>query len=634
MRFRSRGNVFAFAALAAFLASASAADLWIYPKQPSGLGILFSPSDGGDGDGDGDGGMTLAATPDFWWKLDEANGIVADNSGSYGTPSDYDATLFSQGSGGAYTWLGGTESWGSGGITGGIRLDNSSSSNFDAFDVANPLPLAGAGKVTIAYWAERATLVSDHHIFFQGTNYFTSGYQYKVGSQGGVNWRALINGGEYLEIGDYYPTGEKHHFVAVLDFSLSGGELAVYVDGGATPDFTFDVPGADIASMSGVIATIACSAGDSTASRDNPWDGKLADLRLWLDAATGAEANQIYLNTLGGSGVQVSASDAGAGSDVFAMLAGVRATETASGSDSQPGPVALIDAIDTGSGADAVHVLVTLALADSGSGAETLSLLQQLVVLAADAAAGSDAATLSVGLVQADSAVGVDGPLLSVSIGAGDTASAEELLTKLEQLLVSASDIAIAVDGPAILAGLSASDAGSGAELPLIFASVAVVDVGSGADAAQLLGAIIKTALDTGAGSDGLLLSAILTHGDAATGSDSGSVGIQIASTDAGAGADIASKLALVIKSIADSASGSDAVDMAVTLRGFDLGAADDLGSVAALMRAIEAAGGSDITIASDATTKLVALRFAFARRDMQFDFAARRVDFNLTQVH
>lgn len=369
------------------------------------------------------------------------------------------------------------------------------------------------------------------------------------------------------------------------------------------------------------------------------------------------------------SGTQQTVTDSGSGVDAQIMNGGLSLSDIGVAADAPPVPGAMLDALDTGAGADALQVSLTLAVADSGSGAEMLSVLQQMLALASDAAGGSDTPNLSVGLSQADSAASVDGPLLlSVNIAASDAASAVDLLNKLEQLLITSSDTIIAVDGPSIHAGLLAFDLTAGAETQTISAGLSLPDLGSGsenqaifaefllpdtgageetrsvsallaiadavagADAAQRLGAIIKSALDAGAGSDGTSLSVTISNNDAMSGGEASVIAVQISSTDAGAGTDITDKLALIVKSLSDSGLGSESAELTITLRGFDTGDISDSSAVSTLLSAIDSAGGVDVAVSSDTSTQLIGICFAFASKSMEFTAKTRSITFNLIE--
>jgi len=271
------------------------------------LGFLLRPAnlqaDFIRGAGGGAPPSGLASTPDFWWKLDETSGTAVANSGSYGTPSDYDGTVLQTGSGGTYSWSGSGESWGNG-ITGGIELTPVRvDTEFYCIDIDNSLPLYGEEKVTLAFWAERtgSLTLGDPRAFFQGYSFAEIGHTFMAGGHSGYdNFRTRINGAtQAVSTGTQYALNTKTHFVISVDFSRSGDELHVYQDGGTTPDWTFALSGSAIRADSGFdIALIGCSADSSFFSRYNPWFGKLADVRIWLDAATGDDADAIYNNSL------------------------------------------------------------------------------------------------------------------------------------------------------------------------------------------------------------------------------------------------------------------------------------------------------------------------------------------------
>ena len=239
--------------------------------------------------------MPLAATPDWWWKLNETSGSSALNSGAYGTPSHYNGTL--TGFSGSY-WLGASESWGAGGITGGLSFDGVD----DFIAVANALPLGGLSKVTFSAWTTRLA-VGDYPRIIQNGNGVSSGNaQYQISSWN-QRYRQRVNGGTYLTDGTHWTTA-KRHVVVVLDLSLSSDQIKVYFDGQRTPSLVYTTSVGSVINPNSDYPGILCIIGAN--QRDNPggdanartyyWPGKLCDIRIWRDAATPDEVEDIYNN--------------------------------------------------------------------------------------------------------------------------------------------------------------------------------------------------------------------------------------------------------------------------------------------------------------------------------------------------
>ncbi len=116
------------------------------------------------------------------------------------------------------------------------------------------------------------------------------------------DFRARLQDSTFTTSGTHYPVNTQVHTVVVLDFGLSGNELKVYFNGETTPTLSYNVTGTALSSMSGAIMSLGASASEVASSRANPIIGKLADVRVWLDAATGDEVASIYANTLGTGG--------------------------------------------------------------------------------------------------------------------------------------------------------------------------------------------------------------------------------------------------------------------------------------------------------------------------------------------
>lgn len=248
----------------------------------------------------------LRITPDFRWKLDETIGTVAYNTGSYGTPSDYNGTVFDNGTS-IFLWFGGTETWGSGGVTGGIGLFPAADTIADStgIDIDTNLPLDGLKKMTLTCWSENGGGGSqDGRLFFNGRTWNETGHVVMLGYSGFEDIRTRINGDTQLDDAGNEYTTEKVHWSMVIDYTLATEQLKLYKNG--VKVYTVDdLPGTEIDESLATdgsgeyISIIGASTGSSNAIRGNSFYGAIADMRIWMgEAATDAEIEAIYNNSL------------------------------------------------------------------------------------------------------------------------------------------------------------------------------------------------------------------------------------------------------------------------------------------------------------------------------------------------
>jgi hypothetical protein len=137
---------------------------------------------------------------------------------------------------------------------------------------------------------------------------------------------------------------------------------------------------------------------------------------------------------------------------------------------------------DTGAGADAVTVTVTLTVTDTGSGADAVTVAASATL--AETATAGDQLGANVGAPLGDTASGTDAASVSATVGLAETASGADALSVVVQAALS--EAAAALDALGVTATLTLTDTGTASDtVTAVDDSVAnktLTDVAVGAD--------------------------------------------------------------------------------------------------------------------------------------------------------
>ena len=322
--------------------------------------------------------------------------------------------------------------------------------------------------------------------------------------------------------------------------------------------------------------------------------------------------------------------------------------DAASGSDSV-GPITVDLAIaDAGAGSEALPISVSLAVADTGSAVDTLDIITDLVKSISDTASGADSISgLTVDLAVADSGTGAEALGISVTLSGTDSGSAVDAVDGLSALLKSIADTATGSDAiGSLTVGLAVADTGAGSDAPQLDVSFALADSGSGADAVSLIQDTLKSISDTGSGLDALTgLSVGLVIADVGAGADQPQISATFALADAGSGADAIALVMDALKSVSDSGSGLDALaGLNISLTVADVGAGAESQALTASVPISDAATAieqtamsvtlalTDTAAGADAAAfaEIVKLIFSFTPRRAEFSMTQRNAEFEL----
>jgi hypothetical protein len=217
----------------------------------------------------------------------------------------------------------------------------------------------------------------------------------------------------------------------------------------------------------------------------------------------------------------------------------------------------------------------------------------------------------------------------------------------------NATDYGAGADSsPGVSVGLSVSENGAGGESLVIAVALAISDTGNALDVVQLASEILKSVTDLASSSDLIgAVSVACATSDTATAAEAMAAGIavqlsdaagaadtiyiaaEVVALDTGTGIDALAVLQAALKAIADSSTGIDDPVIAVTLNIAEIGYGTDAHAIGALLAVLDAAGAIDASIHYDIASRIVAIRFALARRAVVHQFRAREIHFSLLRV-
>lgn len=172
---------------------------------------------------------------------------------------------------------------------------------------------------------------------------------------------------------------------------------------------------------------------------------------------------------------------------------------------------------DAGSGADAVTLSVTGAVADTGAAADVLAVPAQVLALS-DAGTGTDAPAVSVAGAAGDSGAGADVVTVAVLVTLADAGAGTDATTVAGSASVQLSEAGTGTDQLAVSAALPAADTGAGTDAAAVTVLLVLADAGAGADLLKTGGVFLA---DAGSAADALALGAVtLALADAGAGAD------------------------------------------------------------------------------------------------------------------
>ncbi|MCU7839774.1 MAG: hypothetical protein KZQ94_10410 [Candidatus Thiodiazotropha sp. (ex Troendleina suluensis)] len=123
-----------------------------------------------------------------------------------------------------------------------------------------------------------------------------------------------------------------------------------------------------------------------------------------------------------------------------------------------------VSASDSGSVTDAAAISVNLSVQEIGSGLDSVSALTEILKTVIDSGAGVDQTITSASLDASDNGTGADQLTLAVNLAVSDVGTGSELLSKLEQFLLSVSDAGTSTESIALDVNVSAQDMGLGVD--------------------------------------------------------------------------------------------------------------------------------------------------------------------------
>lgn len=305
-----------------------------------------------------------------------------------------------------------------------------------------------------------------------------------------------------------------------LGVAATGSETGTSTD--ATPAQGRSVPetgaGVDLLSAAGRAAVdsgAGTDAGSSTTAATGTETGSALDVvaaqgRAPVETGSGSDApGGIVLSPVSDSGtgsdsasvevglVNISADDAGIGTDAAAVTAVSSGTETGTGSDA--GTVAAAaSGTDSGSGVDAGSLAVAVAGTETGLGTDQGSVLAQGAdKVGTETGTSTETAGVAAALSSSDTGSSVDGGAAQALISASETGSGTDT-TPGPAVTVSASDSGTASDALAAR-GIASADLGEGVDVSTLAALVVTLDAGTGTDSAGGQG---RASFDLGVGVD------------------------------------------------------------------------------------------------------------------------------------
>lgn len=246
---------------------------------------------------------TGIGAPDHWWKFTESAGTTVED---HGDATDIDGTLAGSNVGSSHTWEP-AEDMGSiwtGALEQIANLTSADSSSARRVELASNPDFNSASKFTLCMWLNKYSAGSqptDQRLFSQADSWGEDDHVVMFGFTSGDTFRARLrtaSGDTSTYVFNESATDDTDiHACLVLDLTLNGNELVLYIDG--TSAETENVSGTQIYDdVNGTIYTFLL-AQKAANNYSSPFNGLIADMRLWIGtAATADDVDDIYNDAL------------------------------------------------------------------------------------------------------------------------------------------------------------------------------------------------------------------------------------------------------------------------------------------------------------------------------------------------
>lgn len=242
------------------------------------------------------------------------------------------------------------------------------------------------------------------------------------------------------------------------------------------------------------------------------------------DAGAGSEAHSVTATVPAsdsGAGTETTAttaattaSDSGSGTEIHSVTAAVPSSESGSGTEAHS-VTATVGSAENGSGSESHSTLAVVGLSDSGAGTETtnVSIPQESV----DSGAGSESTVVTAAVTVTDSGAGTEAHNVTAVVGATDSGSGSE--SSSTNNFQDAADTATGSEAHSVTAAVPNSESGSGSEAHSVTATVGPAENGSGSEATSTV-AIVGLS-DSASGTETTTTSGSVPAADSGVGSES-----------------------------------------------------------------------------------------------------------------
>ena len=397
--------------------------------------------------------------------------------------------------------------------------------------------------------------------------------------------------------------------VALPAVSLALTDAGAGLDAFAGPSTTYAIAdvgaGADSTQPSALMQLAEVSSSLESAG--------LSGLLTLQDAAAGAEAT--------GLAVTLAVGEVGLSSELLSVLTAAMklVADTGSGSDAVTLATNLI-VLDSGAAADQPLLTAALNVTDAGSAIDTLLALTDILKTVADIGTGAEAVSTSALLQSTEAGTATDTPTVAVALSLQELASATEVITTLQALQKTVTDLGSAVENMGLSVSLTLPDTGSGSDAVDASTFHQAQDTGSVSELLTTLQSVLKSVSDIGSAVDGLFLSIALSLPDGATGADAASADASLPIQDTGTALEAVSTLQSILKLVSDAATAIDALTLSVDLPVADAGAGTDDTTLQAMLALLESVGATDLVVSHiPGQTRITTIRFTLKARSMTF---------------